>query len=149
MKLIFKPNQGLPVSDKLMQILNTRVASLDESHLIALTFNFRDTSYSSETGGFHPVEIRLEHRSEGWQFCYITDFAYSQGAFPELYKEVDFDVESGWFNPAFMGSQPLTHQDVCGFYSFWEQNFVSYVEMEAFNEIRVTTDTDENSLDQI
>ncbi|GAK85917.1 hypothetical protein JCM19238_3507 [Vibrio ponticus] len=87
----------LPVTvdlqSKLEQIVNEQHLPIETTK--ALTFNFRDTSYSAEDGGWHPVEIRIEQENGQWHFCYITDFSYVGDPYPELAKEVDFDFSSG------------------------------------------------------
>ncbi|NMU24873.1 DUF2787 family protein, partial [Vibrio parahaemolyticus] len=53
---------SLPGSKSLHSLLSRiLIEKLDEEEHIAtstyLVFNFRDSSYSAEAGGFHPVEI--------------------------------------------------------------------------------------------
>ncbi|WP_147746124.1 DUF2787 family protein, partial [Aeromonas veronii] len=54
----------------------------------ALTLNFRSPDYSADTGGYRPVEIRLEKRAGSWGMAYVTEFTYLGG---ELVKDLDFD----------------------------------------------------------
>ena len=106
----------------------------------SVVFNFRDSSYSSGNGGFHPVEIRLVRCNDQWIFDYITDFAYCGGPYPELVKEVDFNFSSGTASFSYVPELPITSNDVAEFYSMWETNFLSYVEMGVFDELKVTVD---------
>ncbi len=102
--------------------------------------NFRDSTYSAESGGYHPVEIRLVKTGEQWVFDYITDFSYVGYPYPELVKEVDFDFSSGLANFLYQFEESITDEQVHEFYSIWESNFLSYVEMDAFDEIEVAVD---------
>ncbi|ATC58455.1 DUF2787 domain-containing protein [Vibrio anguillarum] len=55
-------------------------------------------------------------------------------------KDVDFDFANG--EVVFQNMQPLPISDmsVMDFYQMWEMNFLAYVGMEAFDEIKVTVD---------
>ncbi len=132
----------LPVSVDLQDVLNIIV---DRSHKLtsstqSLVINFRDSTYSAESGGYHPVEIRLVKTGEQWVFDYITDFSYVGYPYPELVKEVDFDFSSGLANFLYQFEESITDEQVHEFYSIWESNFLSYVEMDAFDEIEVAVD---------
>jgi len=84
----------------------------------AITFNFRDSTYSPESGVFHPVEIRLERQGNKWHFCYITDFTYlGSGPHAELTKELDFDFQAGVFQNLF-GIFPI--EQTTDVYQIWE-----------------------------
>ena len=108
MKLNFNKVQGFAMPVKLNALLNRELAKVKapDTDAYAVTFNFRDTNYSAENGGYHPVELRLEKHDGHWQFIYITDFSYSGGPYPELEKEIDvcfetkrvFCLFSGWHN---------------------------------------------------
>ncbi|MBE3923688.1 DUF2787 domain-containing protein [Vibrio parahaemolyticus] len=143
MNLTFKVERLLlPVSVDLQDVLNMVV---DRSHKLtsstqSLVINFRDFTYSAESGGYHPVEIRLVKTGEQWVFDYITDFSYVGYPYPELVKEVDFDFSSGLANFLYQFEESITDERVHEFYSMWESNFLSYVEMDAFDEIEVTVD---------
>ena len=85
---------SLPISPKLPGLLRSvvREQRLDLNNLSTLTFNFRSPDYSAETGGVHPVELRLIRGLHGWVFDYITDFSYQGlGQDAELCKELDFN----------------------------------------------------------
>ncbi|MGR5061193.1 DUF2787 family protein [Vibrio rotiferianus] len=143
MNLTFKVERLLlPVSVDLQDVLNMVV---DRSHKLtsstqSLVINFRDSSYSAESGGYHPVEIRLVKTGEQWVFDYITDFSYVGYPYPELVKEVDFDFSSGLAQFLYQFEESITDERVHEFYSMWESNFLSYVEMDAFDEIEVAID---------
>ncbi|MGS0677219.1 DUF2787 domain-containing protein [Shewanella sp. 125m-1] len=132
----------LPVTvdlqDKLNEIANQQ--NLPTASTKALTFNFRDTSYSAESGGWHPVEIRIEQEDGQWHFSYITDFSYVGHPYPELAKEVDFDFDNGLVSFAYMRPQPISEISAMDFYQMWEMNFLAYVGMDVFDEIKVATD---------
>ena len=132
----------LPVTANLQQKLQHIATqhNLPTTSTSALTFNFRDTGYSAESGGWHPVEIRIEQENDQWHFSYITDFSYVGYPYPELSKEVDFDFDNGIASFLFMKQVPISCDDVMDFYQVWEMNFLAYVEMEVFDEIKVTAE---------
>lgn len=125
----------LPISQAFALALAEEVKNIDSK---AVTINFRDPDYSPQTGGFHPVEIRLEKGTDQWQLCYITDFCYvgHQGQW-ELVKELDFDFSCGVFQSI---SGLLVIEAATELYPIWEQNFLCYwQELEVFN-VRVSAD---------
>ncbi len=132
----------LPVSVDLQDALNRVISESGKwtPMIQSVVFNFRDSSYSSENGGWHPVEIRLFRLYDQWIFDYITDFAYCGGPYPELVKEVDFNFSSGTASFSYVPELPITSSEVMEFYSMWESNLLSYVEMGVFDEIKVTVD---------
>lgn len=119
----------LPVSRALVQILK---AYLPEPPFIpsAVTLNFRDPQYSEETGGFHPVEIRLTHQTGGWYFDYITDFSYSGHPWPELEKEIDFCWSQGYVWYAIGGD--LDEEEGEALFEIWQRNFIQYCRMKIY-----------------
>ena len=138
MKIAFKrAGLAMPVSQKLMNLLSKLAGNISDN-TTALTFNFRDKSYSAEDGGYHPVEIRISKTLQGWQFEYITDFSYQGYPYAELVKEVDFDFNHKVFSHLFMPDIPLSHAETKEFYQLWEGNFISYVEMDCFDEIKIS-----------
>ncbi|ELB2072877.1 DUF2787 domain-containing protein [Vibrio parahaemolyticus] len=133
----------LPVSVDLQDALNRVISESGKwtPMLQSVVINFRDSSYNAESrSGFHPVEIRLVRLYDQWIFDYITDFAYCGGSYPELVKEVDFNFSSGTASFSYVPELPITSSEVMEFYSMWESNFLSYVEMGVFDEIKVTVD---------
>lgn len=128
----------LPISVDLQDALN-RVCKESEkvsSSTQAITINVRNSTYSIEGGGYHPVEIRITRLNDQWIFDYITDFSYC-GLMPELEKEIDFDFGHGVVYIRYMGEVPITESSVAEFYSMWESNFLSYLSMDCFDEIQV------------
>ncbi|WP_165310221.1 DUF2787 domain-containing protein [Vibrio ziniensis] len=143
MSLVFNTERFLlPVSIDLQDALNRVISKSGKwtPMIQSVVFNFRDSSYSSENGGFHPIEIRLVRCNDQWIFDYITDFAYCGGPYPELVKEVNFNFSSETASFSYVPDLPITSNDVAEFYSMWETNFLSYVEMGVFDEIKVTVD---------
>ncbi|MEZ8789287.1 DUF2787 family protein [Vibrio splendidus] len=142
MKLFFSKNKlTLPVSVDLQDTLNRVITDSGKwtPMIQSVVINFREKSYCPENGGYHPVEIRITRLNDQWIFDYITDFSYC-GLMPELEKEIDFDFGHGVAYIRYMGEVPITESSVAEFYSMWESNFLSYVEMGVFDEIKVTVD---------
>ncbi len=110
-----------------------------DSDASQLTVNYRDTNYSSEAGGYHPVEIALQknHESGRWSLLYVTDFSYYGS---ELAKDLDFDFSMEQFNCVYMPSRKINYRDVIEVFNIWQDNFLSYLEYGAFDEIEVTAD---------
>lgn len=130
---------GLPfsVSPRLISLLNAEL----ESKGITLNgrdviFNFRDKSYSSESGGYHPVEIRLCQDHGAWYFDYITDFRYVGGPYPELAKDLDFNFTEKCGYMLYSGYCKAEECD--DLYKVWEQNFISYYRDGVFDEIEIS-----------
>jgi len=120
---MFVKTEGLvlPVTNALAVILEKLIceATIDEDSGVLI--NFRDPDYSAESGGYHPVEIALNHEGA---ILYITDFSYvGSPPFHELAKELDFDLYCGLFQQ--MG---IEHPIVVGreLYTIWEENFCHY-----------------------
>lgn len=132
MKLNFNKVQGFAVPEKLYQLINTELAdtATPANTANAITLNFRDPGYSAETGGYHPVEIRLENKSELWQIAYITDFSFQGSPFPELIKEIDicfitkqaFSLFCGW----------LQNKSAKELLSLFIDNFIEYYSMDCY-----------------
>lgn len=142
MKLCFSKNKlTLPVSVDLQDTLNRVISESGKwtPMIQSVVFSFRQKSYSPENGGYHPVEVRITRLNDQWFFDYITDFSYC-GLMPELEKEIDFDFGHGVAYIRHMGEVPITESSVAEFYSMWETNFLSYVGMDCFDEIKVTVE---------
>ena len=105
-----------------------------------IVINFRDCSYSSKDGGYHPVEISLqrEQRSGLWNLLYITDFCYCGHPFAELCKDLDFDFSAGTFFSIYSPPIPITHKNVREVFKLWQSNFLSYLEYDAFDQINLS-----------
>ncbi|CAK3966061.1 DUF2787 domain-containing protein [Vibrio crassostreae] len=142
MKLCFSKNKlTLPVSVDLQDTLNRVISESGKwtPMIQSVIFSFRQKSYSPENGGYHPVEVRITRLNDQWVFDYITDFSYC-GLMPELEKEIDFDFGHGVAYIRHMGEVPITESSVAEFYSMWETNFLGYIGMDCFDEIKVTVD---------
>lgn len=142
MKLFFSKNKlTLPVSVDLQDTLHRVISESGKwaPMIQSVVINFREKSSCPENGGYHPVEIRISRLNDQWVFDYITDFSYC-GLMPELEKEIDFDFGHGVVYIRYMGEVPITESSVAEFYSMWETNFLSYIGMDCFDEIKVTVD---------
>jgi hypothetical protein len=140
MKLCFSKNKlTLPVSAALQDALNRVISESGKwtSMIQSVVINFRDSNYSFEDGGFHPVEIRLVRLYDQWLFDYITEFAYCGGLYPELVKEVDFNFSSRTASFSYVLELPIASSEVMEFYLRWETNFLSYIGIGCFDEIQV------------
>ena len=114
---------ALPVSKRFTNAIAELIAQ-QQIKGDSITINFRDPNYSVESGGFHPVEMRLEKHGDTWQFCYITDFTYvGIGPFAELAKDLDFDFQAGVFQNLH-GLFPI--EVALDIYQIWEGNFLHY-----------------------
>ncbi|MCT8985275.1 DUF2787 domain-containing protein [Shewanella phaeophyticola] len=126
---------ALPVTDSLLLPLTKLINNTTHN---ALTINFRDPNYSSEHGGFHPVEIRLEKTAEQWHLCYITEFCFvGHGGYAELVKALDFDFNFGVFQSI---NGEILLDAAMEFYPIWEQNFVCYWQDLEMFEVSISTD---------
>ncbi|MHA2769920.1 DUF2787 domain-containing protein [Vibrio harveyi] len=139
--------KAFPVSDRLATCLIETLAShitlkRDVADALLSTrrvvFNFRDKNYSAGRGGFHPVEICLLRSSDGdWQYQYVTDFAYIGCHYQELEKALDFDFHS---RGAYSCGIPMRNQQEANeLYQLWEHNFLAYLEMDAYDDISITS----------
>ncbi|MBS9939250.1 DUF2787 family protein [Vibrio alginolyticus] len=131
----------LPVSVDLQDTLNRVISESGKwtPMIQSVVISFRDSSYSSENGGYHPIEVSISRLGDQWVFDYITDFSYC-GLMPELEKEIDFDFGHGVAYIRYMGEVSITEPSVAEFYSMWETNFLSYIGMDCFDEVKVTVD---------
>ncbi|MEZ8851784.1 DUF2787 domain-containing protein [Vibrio cyclitrophicus] len=137
---------SLPISDKLQALLNNNFQrQLANNESIArttyLVFNFRDSSYSSEAGGFHPVEIAVAQTCSGqWNLEYITDFADVGNVYPELERCIDFDFRDQVFFTEFGGWSPIKgNYSAVEMFELWQDNFLNYIDMEAYDSISITS----------
>jgi len=129
----FRDGFALPVAQALLALLNQEVANtgLDQERLTQLTFNFRSPGYSAETGGVHPVELRLIRGLHGWVFDYITDFSYQgQGLDAELCKELDFNLSCD--EHYLQGWGPLPGVEARELFAMWQSNFITYGQLRYF-----------------
>ena len=133
---------GLPVriSHDLQTLLEQAISSAledfpdeipDGPTPAALTLNYRDPDYSATTGGYHPVEIRLERWDDGWHLRYVTDFAYvGVGAYAELVKELDFDFSCQVFSHNAFGL--LSEKSLNEWFQLWQENFLNYYAQQSY-----------------
>lgn len=122
----------LPVSRSFTQLMFNVLSTAPDmpSSTQAVTLNFRDPQYSSERGGYHPVEIRLIRLNEGWRFDYVTDFGFVGTVYPELEKILDFSWTQRYVFESQMGD--LTDAEGRELFTLWQQNFVSYWHADAY-----------------
>jgi hypothetical protein len=133
MKQTFNQSQCFRVPDKLYGILSTELSKVTAppSDSLGITLNFRDAGYSAETGGYHPVEIRIVKHNSQWQFDYITDFSLQGCPYPELVKEIDICYQSGQVYSLYGGK--LNKQDGDELIELFLNNFICYVETGVFS----------------
>ncbi|EDM69291.1 hypothetical protein PE36_07382 [Moritella sp. PE36] len=139
MKLNFDSDSLLvPVTQDLMNLL-AKVAQEQEipTGTNTIVFNFRDSTYSNKKGGYHPVEISITCNGGLWQFDYITSFSYQGYPYPELAKEIDFDMSNGTGLVYPLPMRAL--HEVMDFYPTWEMNFIDYQDSGAFDEVKLST----------
>jgi len=118
---IKKHTKSLVLIDRLISVLEKETESLDTEFFDQVILNFRDPNYSSETGGYHPVEISLTATGD---LQYITDFAYvGAGDMSELEKELDFDFLIELFQQ--YGRDYLITEGA-ELFKIWQENFCSY-----------------------
>ena len=106
----------------------TLLASVIQHHpkVFSITLNYSNADYTAETGGYCPVEIRLERKQENrWHICYVTEFTYMATPFgQESTYAIDFDFSRGIGYQLGMVSEPI---DAYGpLYSLWQRNFCRY-----------------------
>ncbi|CED61887.1 Putative uncharacterized protein [Moritella viscosa] len=139
MKLNFdSDNLLVPVTPTLMDLLAKVAQEQDISNdAKTIVFNFRDSTYSNDSGGYHPVEISITCYNGLWQFDYITSFSYQGYPYPELAKEIDFDMRNGTGMVYPLPMRSL--HEVMDFYPTWEMNFIAYQDSGAFDEVKLST----------
>lgn len=126
----------LPIAQAFSQLLlhelNNSVinSAIDLTLVRAVTLNFRDPLYSAETGGFHPVEIRLLRLHEQWQFDYLTDFSFMGNYYPELEKELDICWSQGYVYHFLMGD--IDEEEGGALFELWQRNFIQYHKMKCY-----------------
>ncbi|WP_256384637.1 DUF2787 domain-containing protein [Photobacterium toruni] len=106
-----------------------------------LVINYKALDYYQTKQGLHPVEIAINQQSSGeWNIEYITEFAYFGSYYPELERSMDFDISNNCWFTSYSGWLSLkTHQqDAKELYQLWEGNFLTYVDMDAYDQIKVS-----------
>ncbi|MFQ3190903.1 MAG: hypothetical protein ACI936_002039 [Paraglaciecola sp.] len=132
MLLTFDKKPFFCVPEKILTILNNELAKLTEPDLASsgVTFNFTDDDYSAEDGGFHPVEVRVSNCDHQWGFDYITSFCFEGSPYPELIKAIDVCFQSEKVQSIY--SYCSNVQESNEHIELFLNNFISYVEMDAF-----------------
>lgn len=126
----------LPIAQVFSQLLLNELdnsvinAAIDLTLVRAVTMNFRDPLYSAETGGFHPVEIRLLRLHEQWQFDYVTDFSFMGNYYPELEKKLDICWSQGYVYHFMMGD--IDEEEGGALFELWQRNFIQYHKMKCY-----------------
>ncbi len=131
---------SLPVSQDMLTLLGDTFThtQLGLANLTALTFHFRNPTYSPTAGGVHPVEIRLIRQTGCWHIDYITDFSYQgQGQDAELCKELDFNFLDN--EHYLQGWGPLPMAEAQELFTLWQHNFLAYAQLGFFT-VTVTGD---------
>lgn len=124
-------HEKFKLDEKLASIL---VKKLRENELEnkAVILNFRDKSYSAESGGFHPVEISI---GDDGVIRYITDFSYVGLEFPELAIDLDWDFTSGKFQTLYTYDKVDEGLEL---FNIWQLNFIYYNQIGAYDEVEIT-----------
>ena len=131
-------NTALEISNKLHRIVQKVVSKHELGTAQSIIINFKDSNYSAEQGGFHPVEICFQRDSNNQcSYLYITDFSFSGGPYPELDRDLDFDIGNNSFFARHSGWQNINSHSVREMYKLWEGNFLAFYDMDAFDNIKV------------
>lgn len=126
MQIASKP-YPLPLSTKLLQVLQLEIDRSGISSDCGICIHFKDPGYSATNGGFHPVEVGI---SNAGRILYITDFGYvGMSPFIELGKCLDFDFQCGCFQQCGRDSPIALAGSI---YRLWEQNFLAYYEIGVY-----------------
>ncbi|MDE1348527.1 DUF2787 domain-containing protein [Vibrio aestuarianus] len=140
MKLLLNPTP-FKLSPKFIIHLQQAIGNEEfDCEASSITLNFRDSSYSSEAGGYHPVEILLckSGNQDKWSISYITDFAYYGFPYAELVKELDFDIEHFIFTTPYSKPMHINHESVKDMFNLWQRNFLTYLEFDAYDQVEVS-----------
>jgi hypothetical protein len=118
---------SIPITTAFAELLEGEItkSGVDPQHGVIL--NFRDPDYSVESGGYHPVEIMI---SKSATIAYVTEFSYCVGQFPELVKELDWDIMANVFGHMGMRDYPI--EQGAELYSIFQSNFISYYQRGVF-----------------
>lgn len=130
---------ALPISNVLLKrlegVLSQHPEVVGDSYIV---INFRDKSYSAESGGYHPVEISLSKDANNrYTILYITDFSYCGLHFPELERDLDFDFGNSAAFTRCGGWTSICSPEIVELYPLWEENFVAYLEMDVYDQIDI------------
>lgn len=76
--------------------------------------NYSNADYTAETGGYRPVEIRIERKQlNHWHICYITEFIYTETLLDQesTYAiDIEFNQELGY--QLSMTSEPIATSEL-------------------------------------
>ncbi|WP_299265189.1 DUF2787 domain-containing protein [uncultured Psychrosphaera sp.] len=137
MNLQFNKAQAFALPNTFYNVLNNEYinAPLPGKAITAITFNFSDPNYSAETGGYHPVEVRLKKENDQWNIVYVTDFSYQGRTFPELVKEIDICFITKQVFSLFAGGSVRQHAG--NLIQLFINNFIEYYKSGVFD-VQVT-----------
>ncbi len=129
----------LPISNSLLEqlshLLNKHPEVINDNHI---TINFRDKRYSVERGGYHPVEIALSKDAKNhYSITYITDFSFNGYPYPELERDIDFDLSNGAVFTRYSGWKGIASPSMSNLYKLWESNFIAYLDIKAYDQIEL------------
>lgn len=114
----------LPIFKPFINLL----ANAIECHpkVFSITLNYSNPDYTAKSGGYRPVEIRLERKQDNrWHICYVTEFTYIPTPFGhESTYAIDFDFSRGIGYQLGMTSEPITAYG--SLFSLWQRNFCRY-----------------------
>lgn len=129
---IISTNYALPVSNRLISILETEIHKAGIEEKGKLNIRFRDSTFSATSGGYLPVEIAIS--AEGL-IRYITDFSYvSTTPFEKLDIELDFDFEHSTFQQ-FKAVYPISQAREV--FTIWQNNFCTYYKNGSYDLVAV------------
>lgn len=118
---------GLPVAvaQAFINILGTEIEKAHLSEDVTdVILNFRYPTYSAETGGFRPVEVRSIRQGNEWHLDYVTEFtSVGMGPYAELVTDLNFDFGCQAFTCMY-GNIP--NQELNDAFKFWARNFTAY-----------------------
>ena len=128
--IIKRETAAFELGSKFVELLQNELLKPEKPCIGPVILNFRDPSYSAETGGYRPVEISIGQSGE---VEYITEFTYfGIQPFAELGKSSDFDFSERRFQNEYR-AYSITEHGVESYYRLWEQSFCSYIEMGVFD----------------
>lgn len=129
----------LPISKAFHRCLNQVLNLYPEKRgSNSITINFRNKRYSAENGGYHPVEVAFTKvTKDHYSILYITDFSYSGYPYPELERDIDFDIGNSVVFTRYSGWKSITSSNIARLYQLWERNFIAYLGMGTYDHIEV------------
>lgn len=101
--------------------------------------NLRSSNYDAESGGVRPVEIAVEKKGDDAKIHYYTEFAYAGiGIYAELVKSNDFDFINRRYASEFTELSGFG-DDFKEVFDMFANNLTFYIDIDSFDEIKVTT----------